>query len=123
MVVPNPLGFLRTLQPFFPNACVFPPLRLGARRSSQEFCSFPKGKYTDQVDATTQLLDHASEFDGLAFASGERAIAATASGRYVALAPVHGGGRAIAGVARYGRPAGSASLNGPIFSIKTEVKY
>ena len=89
----------------------------------QEFCSFPKGKYTDQVDATTQLLDHAGEFEGLAFPSGERAIAATASGRYVALAPAHGGGRAIAGVARYGRPAGSASLNGPIFSIKTEVKY
>ena len=89
----------------------------------QEFCSFPKGKYTDQVDATTQLLDHASEFEGLAFPSGERAIAATASGRYVPFAPAHGGGRAIAGVARYGRPVGSASLNGPIFSIKTEVKY
>ena len=28
----------------------------------KEFCGFPKGKYSDQVDATTQFLDHASEF-------------------------------------------------------------
>jgi predicted phage terminase large subunit-like protein len=30
-----------------------------------EFVKFPHGAFTDQVDATTQLLDHASEFIGL----------------------------------------------------------
>ena len=50
----------------------------------KEFCEFPKGSFSDQVDATTQFLDHASEFAGAAsFSSGERAIAGTASGRYV----------------------------------------
>jgi predicted phage terminase large subunit-like protein len=88
----------------------------------REFCEFPKGKFTDQVDAATQLLDHASEYAGLtSFASGERAIAATASGRYVKFAPAQGGECGLVGVARYGRPSGS--LQGPIISIKTEVQY
>ena len=30
-----------------------------------EFVEFPHGKFTDQVDATTQFLDHAGEFAGL----------------------------------------------------------
>jgi len=30
-----------------------------------EFIEFPNGKFTDQVDATTQFLDHAREFAGL----------------------------------------------------------
>ena len=90
----------------------------------KEFCEFPKGSFSDQVDATTQFLDHASEFAGAAsFSSGERAIAGTASGRYVPFAPAHGGERGIVGVARYGRPAGPVSAQGPIISIKTEVKY
>jgi predicted phage terminase large subunit-like protein len=88
----------------------------------REFCEFPKGKFSDQVDATTQLLDHASEFAGLAsLSSGERAIAATGTGRAVTFNPR--GERGIVGVARYGRPAGPASAQGPIISIKTEVKY
>jgi hypothetical protein len=88
----------------------------------REFCEFPKGKFSDQVDATTQLLDHASEFAGLAsVSSGERAIAAIATGRTVNFNPR--GERGIVGVARYGRPAGPASAQGPIISIKTEVKY
>ena len=87
----------------------------------REFCEFPKGKFSDQVDAATQLLDHASEFAGMAFASGERAIAATGTGRTVTFNPR--GERGSVGVARYGRPAGPASAQGPIISIKTEVKY
>jgi hypothetical protein len=31
----------------------------------KEFIDFPRGKFTDQVDATTQFLDHADEFAGL----------------------------------------------------------
>ena len=89
-----------------------------------EFCSFPKGKFTDQVDATTQFLDHAGQFAGLAaFPSGERAIAATATGRMVGFHTAQRGERGVIGVARYGQPSGSASSHGPIFSITTEVKY
>ena len=87
----------------------------------REFCEFPKGKFSDQVDATTQLLDHASEFAGLSVSSGERAIAAIATGRTVNFNPR--GERGIVGVARYGWPAGPASALGPVISIKTEVKY
>jgi predicted phage terminase large subunit-like protein len=90
----------------------------------REFCEFPKGKFSDQVDATTQLLDHATELvDVTSFSSGERAIAATGTGRTVSFKPTQGGERGIVGAARYGRPAGSASAHGPIISIKTEVKY
>jgi predicted phage terminase large subunit-like protein len=68
----------------------------------REFCEFPKGAFSDQVDATTQLLDHAREFVGVAsFSSGERAIAGSASGRNVNYAPAHGNGRGLVGVARY----------------------
>jgi predicted phage terminase large subunit-like protein len=83
----------------------------------KEFCQFPKGPFSDQVDAVTQLLDHATEFAGMAFTSGERAIAATGTGRTVTFNPR--AERGIVGVARYGRPAGP----GPIISIKTDVKY
>jgi predicted phage terminase large subunit-like protein len=67
----------------------------------QEFREFPKGRFSDQVDATTQLLDHASEFAGIPFSSGERAIAGTASGLNVFVAPTRGGERGFIGVARY----------------------
>lgn len=84
----------------------------------QEFCSFPKGKFTDQVDATTQFLDHAGEFVALAsFGSGERAIAATGTGRTVNFRPAQGSARGIVGCARYSGPAGSASANNRTFSI------
>ena len=84
----------------------------------KEFCGFPKGRLSDQVDATTQLLDHASEFAGLAsFGSGERAIAATGTGRTVNFRPAQGGARGIVGCARYSGPAGSTSANNPTFSI------
>jgi predicted phage terminase large subunit-like protein len=90
----------------------------------REFCDFPKGKYSDQVDATTQLLDHAGEFTNTAhFKSGESAIAACSSGQVVNFARSQGRERGIAAGALYGRPIGSGVPQGPIFSIKTEVKY
>ena len=85
----------------------------------QEFCSFPKGKFTDQVDATTQLLDHAGEFAGTGIGSGERAIAATATGR-----------RSISSREASAELLASRDMAGqldrrsrPIISIKTEVNY
>jgi predicted phage terminase large subunit-like protein len=74
----------------------------------REFCEFPKGRFTDQIDAATQLLDHASEFVGMAsFSSSERGIAATGTGRTLSFKPTQGGERGIIGVARYGRRPGS----------------
>ena len=90
----------------------------------QEFCEFPKGKFTDQVDATTQLLDHADQFVGMAALSfGERAIAASASGRAVNSSPSQGRERGIVAATLYGRPISSRPFSGPIMSIKTEIKY
>lgn len=84
----------------------------------REFCEFPKGKFTDQVDAATQLLDHASEFARLPWLpSGERGIAATGTGRGISFQPTQGGERGIVGVARYSRPPGAASAHNPTFSI------
>jgi predicted phage terminase large subunit-like protein len=90
----------------------------------QEFCEFPKGKFTDQVDATTQLLDHAAEFADMAyFEPGERAIAVNSAGRGLNFRQFHGSGRGIAAGNCYSRPVPLGSPHGPIFSIKTEVKY
>ena len=89
----------------------------------QEFCEFPKGKFTDQVDATTQMLDHAAEFVDMAFQPGERVIAANSAGREVKFhrSRDHKPG-IVAGVCN-SRPTPLGSPHGPIFSIKTEVKY
>jgi predicted phage terminase large subunit-like protein len=48
-----------------------------------EFVEFPHGAFTDQVDATTQFLDHASEFIGLTPApqAGIAAVRLNSSGR------------------------------------------
>jgi predicted phage terminase large subunit-like protein len=90
----------------------------------REFCEFPKGKFTDQVDATTQLLDHAAEFAGMAhFEFGERAIAANGSGQVVNFKQSDGRGRGIVARVRDGRPIEAGSPPGTIFSIKTEVQY
>jgi hypothetical protein len=92
----------------------------------REFCDFPKGTFSDQVDATTQLLDHASDFlASLPSASQcERGIAATGSGRAVQAAPSPNGERGFVGTTMsHGRAAGSGSSAGPIFKIKTEVIY
>jgi len=90
----------------------------------QEFCEFPKGKFTDQVDATTQLLDNAAEFaDMKYFQRGERAIAASTAGQQLNFHQSRASGPGIAAGVSYSRPSPLGSLHGPIFSIKTEVKY
>jgi predicted phage terminase large subunit-like protein len=66
-----------------------------------EFLEFRRGRFSDQVDATTQLLGNAGEFAGMPFSSGERAIVGTASGRNVFVGPAYGGERGLIGVARY----------------------
>lgn len=90
----------------------------------REFCEFPKGKFTDQVDATTQLLDHAGELADMAHGkSGERGIAVNGSGQMVNFNPSRGPERGVVVGTRYGRLIQPGSPHGPIFSIKTEVKY
>lgn len=89
----------------------------------REFCEFPQSEFSDQVDATTQLLEHAEEFRGMPFSAGQRAAAAVASGRAVSLAPFQGQKPGIAVGTRYGRPIAPGSQHGPIMSIKAEVKY
>jgi predicted phage terminase large subunit-like protein len=90
----------------------------------QEFCEFPKGEFTDQVDATTQLLDHAAEFADMAYSQpGERAIAVNTAGRQLNFHQSHGREPGIAAGNCYSRPTPLGSPHGPIFSIKTEVKY
>lgn len=91
----------------------------------REFCEFPKGKFTDQVDATTQLLDHVSEFAGMAPSShGAPGIAATATrGLIVPASPPRGEERGTFVAMRNGRPINCRPSAGPVLSIKTEVQY
>jgi predicted phage terminase large subunit-like protein len=91
----------------------------------REFCEFPKGKFTDQVDATTQLLDHAAEFVDMAYSQpGERAIGVNTAGQQLNFHQSHDREKpGIAAGTCYSRPTPLGSPYGPIFSIKTEVKY
>lgn len=91
----------------------------------REFCEFPNGKFTDQVDATTQFLDHADQFAGMSTTPhGGPGIASDWSGRMVKAAAPGGNDRAVIVALRYGRPIGSRSISaGPVMHIKTEVKY
>jgi hypothetical protein len=57
------------------------------------------------------------------FEPGERAIAVNSAGRGLNFRQFHGSGRGIAAGNCYSRPAPLGSPHGPIFSIKTEVKY
>ena len=118
------LGLLRMLRPFFLDAS---PSRYAAlaRGVCSRILRIPaREKFSDQVDATTQLLDHASEF-----AARNRCILFWRTGYYWyrdgSIGHFHraGGERGSVGVARYGRPAGPVSAQGRIISIKTEVKY
>jgi predicted phage terminase large subunit-like protein len=73
-----------------------------------EFVEFPHGKFTDQVDATTQFLDHAQEFVGMKPRpqAGAAVLSLNSTGRSVVgqltdsqqtglLAGVHSNGRRI----------------------------
>jgi predicted phage terminase large subunit-like protein len=89
----------------------------------KEFIAFPKGKFTDQVDATTQFLDHAGEFaDGEQTQTQPGLAAAVNSAGQIRTIPysttrdrglavgVHGNGQPINGPQRV-----------PFPSIKVEV--
>jgi predicted phage terminase large subunit-like protein len=91
----------------------------------KEFVEFPNGKFTDQVDATTQFLDHAGEFAGLEpnpQAGG--VVALYGNGQSRSFSPSNARGRGIAqGVRGNGQPLVEDRPNRPVFQIKTEVKY
>jgi predicted phage terminase large subunit-like protein len=91
----------------------------------REFSVFPKGEFSDQVDATTQLLDHATGLiASLPPASQERGIAVAGSGRAVQAAPSRNGERGFVGTTMPpSRAGGQSSRSGPIIEIKTEVIY
>ena len=92
----------------------------------KEFIEFPRGKFTDQVDATTQFLDHADEFAGLE-AAPRPGLAATVNraGQARTISPSHG--RHKRGLAAAVRGNGQ-SINGsqrttPILTVKGEIIY
>jgi hypothetical protein len=72
-----------------------------------EFIEFPHGHFSDQVDATTQFLDHADELAAMK-SSPEGGLAAAgfnSSGRTITIARSKSGERGlIAGVHSDGRP-------------------
>jgi predicted phage terminase large subunit-like protein len=91
----------------------------------KEFVEFPNGKFTDQVDATTQFLDHAVKFAGLE-PSPQAGLAAAVnrSGHIRAISPSIGHERGVAAaVCGNGQPITNGQSNLPILSIKTEIKY
>ena len=82
----------------------------------QEFCEFPKGMFTDQVDAATQFLDHAGKFADLApTPRAGIAVAVYGRGYTAAITPSSGGERGrFAGVDGYGRPITNRQATGPV---------
>ena len=91
-----------------------------------EFVEFPNGKHTDQVDATTQFLDHADRFARLEPPpQAGLAVAMFGNGQVRTITPSPERERGIcAGV----RGDGSAiniggELSGPIITITSGVKY
>lgn len=87
----------------------------------KEFVDFPNGKFTDQVDATTQFLDHADEFTGL-----ERnpqagvAVAVNPSGHNGMVSSANGRER---GLCADGRQISGRRLNAPWSPVKSEIIY
>lgn len=71
-----------------------------------EFIKFPHGKFTDQVDATTQFLDHAGDFVAVKQSPPTAmAVSATSSGQSRTIFHSIGGERGgIAGTRSDGRP-------------------
>jgi predicted phage terminase large subunit-like protein len=90
-----------------------------------EFVEFPHGAFTDQVDATTQFLDHADEFAGLE-PNHQAGLAAsvTSGGRTRTISSSNGRERGLAAaVDANGRPRTSRPFNGTRFIIEAGVKY
>jgi predicted phage terminase large subunit-like protein len=92
-----------------------------------EFVAFPNGKFTDQVDACTQFLDHAGEFAELEpMPPGGIAAMVTGVGqtRMTTVSTTHGRGRGIAAaVGRDGRPITSNQRRVPVISVTGKVIY
>jgi hypothetical protein len=90
-----------------------------------EFVEFPRGKYTDQVDATTQFLDRAGELvrlkarppGGIASAGFNSGGQNTTISRSIGSEP----GRAV-GRHSDGRPFTGGQSNVPFPSIKVKVR-
>ena len=89
-----------------------------------EFVDFPNATFTDQVDATTQFLDHAGKFAGLEPARpaglaasvnsrGQRRMISSCSSGHE-----HGSAAAVRGD---GWPVARRPFSGPVFSITSEV--
>ena len=65
MAAPSPRAFASTPRPSLRGAYYLPADASWRDDFISEFVEFPHGQFTDQVDATTQFLDHASEFMNL----------------------------------------------------------
>lgn len=105
---------------------IFLPAHASWRHSYEtEFIDFPNGKFTDQIDATTQFLDRAGDFAGLepipqagiaaaAFGNGHRrTLTCSPDGRASGIIGVAGGNQVITG----------RLSNVPFPSITVEVIY
>jgi len=89
----------------------------------KEFVEFPNGKFTDQVDATTQFLDHADEFAGLE-PTPQAGLAAMVnrSGHTRTISRSHGRERGvIAGVRGNGQPINGPQRIVPLPLVKSEI--
>jgi hypothetical protein len=93
---------------------------------AKEFVEFPNGKFTDQVDATTQFLDHADEFAGLEPTpqAGLASLDLNSRGQKMTISRSSGGepGR-VAGTHSDGRPFTGLQSKAPFPSIKVKVRY
>jgi hypothetical protein len=92
-----------------------------------EFIEFPNGKFTDQVDATTQFLDHAAEFAALepALPAG-LAVVVNSAGRTrtTTTSTVHTRDRGVAAAVRgNGQPITSNQRRLPVLSVNGKVFY
>jgi predicted phage terminase large subunit-like protein len=92
-----------------------------------EFVAFPKSKFTDQVDATTQFLDHAAEFARRQpTPPGGVAAAVTGAGqtRMTTTSTAHNRERGIAMAVRgNGQPIAGNQRRVPVISVKGRVIY
>jgi predicted phage terminase large subunit-like protein len=91
-----------------------------------EFIEFPHGEFTDQVDATTQFLDHAGELARLTTnrPAGLASLGLNSSGQTrVILPPIRSEPGHAVGTHSDGLPFTSGRSNVPFRSIKVKVRY
>jgi predicted phage terminase large subunit-like protein len=91
-----------------------------------EFIEFPNGKFTDQVDATTQFLDRAREFVGLTASrpAGMASLGLNSTGQARTISsPVRSEPGFGVGTHSDGRPFTGGHSNVPFPSINVKVRY